>query len=85
MSKNDFDFTDKSSLVVKPVQAIAVYINVNGDIAIRQECAWDGMDGDDGLVVVPVEHVPAIIKALEQAVEDLKGIEAGGVDSGQTQ
>lgn len=40
MAKDEFDWGDKESVVVKSQDAIAVYPNPDGDIVIRRQQSW---------------------------------------------
>lgn len=58
-----FDGDANTRFVVKPARAVAVYINADNNIVIRQE-AFD--DESDPVVVVPLERVSALVKALRE-------------------
>lgn len=58
----DWDWKLNESVVVESVQALAVYTNTGGSIVIRQQ---DSMGEDDDVVIVPRQHVSALIKALK--------------------
>ena len=68
MSKewNWFGESEKDSVVVPAVQAIAVYSNQAGEIVIRQE---DSVGGDDSVIVFPKSQAKAIIDAIIVEVE----------------
>jgi len=51
-----------ADIVVKSVQAIAVYTNTSGDIVIRQQ---DPLNDDDSVIVIPRSSVSALVKALK--------------------
>jgi hypothetical protein len=53
---------NKESIVVKSVEAIAVYTNELGDIVIRQQ---NMMGDDDYFVSFPKSSINALIKALK--------------------
>lgn len=59
---NEFKWTDKDSVVVERVDAIAVYQNPNGEVVIRQQ---DPMDDDDSVIVVPKSRLNDLILALQ--------------------
>ncbi|MCG8275385.1 hypothetical protein [Stenotrophomonas sp. NLF4-10] len=64
-----FDWSaDTDSVVFPTVRAVAVYVNTNDDVVIRQEA--HALEREDTLVIVPRVHVPALIAALQAAVED---------------
>ncbi len=62
---NNFDWNSED-VIVKPVDAIAVYTNTNGDIVIRQQSPHNG---EDQIVVVPVSHVQSVVNALMAEAE----------------
>lgn len=49
-------------IVVRHQPAIACYENVNGEIVIRQQCAW--CDEEDALVIVQPNNLRELIRAL---------------------
>lgn len=51
----------KESVVMKSVQAIAVYTNPDGDVVIRQQ---DSMGDEDHFVVLPKSSAKALVKAI---------------------
>lgn len=59
---NEFKWTDKDSVVVERVDAIAVYQNPNGEVVIRQQ---DPMGDDDSVIVVPKSRLNDLILALQ--------------------
>jgi hypothetical protein len=64
MSSNDWKWHGEDameSIVVKPVQAVAVYTNPHGEIVIRQQ---DTMGEDDSVIVIPKSAVNALVKAI---------------------
>ena len=54
----------ESDVVVPAVQAVAVYLNPQGSVVIRQQ---DGMGGEDSVIVVPRSQAAALAKAIKQA------------------
>jgi hypothetical protein len=67
MSK-DFDWSeDRANIVVKPVEAIAVYKNDDGNIVIRQQ---DAMGDQDSFVVIPAQHAAKLIAAIRRELKD---------------
>ena len=58
---NEFSWGDKASVVIKRVDAIAVYTNPNGDIVIRQQ---DSMGEDDSVIVIPLDRVEELVQAI---------------------
>jgi hypothetical protein len=63
----DFSWSDTNSVVVEPVEAIAVYRNPKGAIVIRQQ---DTMGGDDMVVIIPQSRLQDVILALQNQVDD---------------
>lgn len=58
----DFNWNEnKQDLVVQQVDAVAVYINMDGNIVIRQQA----FPNDDAVIVLPKASIPALIKALK--------------------
>jgi hypothetical protein len=57
---------EKDCIVVKPVEAIAVYENEDGNIVIRQQ---GPMGEDDSVIVVPQPAARALIKAIQRVLK----------------
>lgn len=55
--------------VFDSVDAVEVFVNESGSITIRQE---NRMGEDDALVVIPVDRVRDLCRALRQAEQDAK-------------
>ncbi len=56
-----------SNVVVKPVQAVAVYTTSGDDLVIRQA----GLSGDpDSLVIVPRLYARNLLKGIQDQLED---------------
>lgn len=64
---SDFDWSNDASVVFPSVMAVAVYVNEDGNVVIRQK---DVFDDDDQFVAIPVENVPALIESLEQVIAE---------------
>jgi hypothetical protein len=62
--EESFKWDDDDSIVVKSVQAIAVYRNDFGHIVIRQEQST--FQDDDPYVVVPQTELRKLIEALSK-------------------
>ena len=62
---NEFSWSDKESVVIEKVDAIAVYTSPRGDIVIRQE----GNMEDDSIIVVPQLRLNDLISALRREVQ----------------
>lgn len=54
--------------VIEAVEAVDVFVNESGSITIQQEDAV----GDYSLVVIPVDRVTALCKALRAAAKEAK-------------
>ncbi|QOJ19969.1 MAG: hypothetical protein HRU77_04225 [Gammaproteobacteria bacterium] len=65
----DFKWTDDDSVCISKVNAVAVYVNVRNEVVIRQQ---DDLGDDDQLIIIPLEHVDALIFKLKQVVKELK-------------
>jgi hypothetical protein len=61
-----FPWNDPRSVIVKQVDAIAVYRNEDGDIVIRQHRP---MAGEDPCIVVPAEEAGKLIEAIRQGMK----------------
>ena len=62
--EQEFKWDDDEDVVVKPVQAIAVYRNKAEHIVIRQE--QNAYQDDDSYIVVPRSELPKLIEALNR-------------------
>lgn len=62
--EDEFKWDDDEAVVVKPVQAIAVYRNGFGHVVIRQERS--SFQDDDPYVVVPQSELRRLIDALNK-------------------
>lgn len=62
--EEEFKWDDDETVIVKPVQAIAVYQNSFGHVVIRQERA--AYQDDDPYVVVPQSELRKLIDALNR-------------------
>ena len=63
---NDFSWSDQRSIVVKRVDAIAVYKNGDGDLVIRQE---NPSGEGDRIVVVPAQYAYTVLEAMQQQLK----------------
>ena len=63
---NDFSWSDHKSIVVKRVDAIAVYKNGEGDLVIRQE---NPLGESDRIVVVPAQYAYTVVEAMQQQLK----------------
>jgi hypothetical protein len=64
---DEFDWSNRKSVVVKRVDAIAVYRNEDGEIVIRQERATLEVDA---VVTIPIQHAYSVLEAITR---ELKG------------
>jgi hypothetical protein len=63
---NDFSWSDPRAIVVKRVDAIAVYKNGDGDLVIRQE----NPSGEaDRIVIVPAQYAYTVLEAMQQQLK----------------
>ena len=64
-SGSTFEWLESPSVFIKPVDAIAVYPNAQGDIVIRQKSSKGIFREEDSIVVVPRDRLDAVLSALE--------------------
>lgn len=67
---NGFDWNVDDDIVIKQVDAIAVYINKNRDVVIRQQHPYGD---DDGLVIIPPDRVGTLVDALRKCAGEANG------------
>ena len=61
----DYDWSKNGDdLVFGSSAAVAVYVNADGDLVIRQQ--RDRYEDEDSVVIVPSERVPALIRRISQ-------------------
>ena len=65
-TSDDFSWSDDTLVVVKRVDAIAVYRNPEGDIVIRQERR--GGD-EDHLVIVPGQYAYTLVESIQRLLK----------------
>ena len=63
---NDFSWSDEALIVVKRVDAIAVYKNPQGDIVIRQETR---AGSDDNIVLVPALDAYTVVESIHRLLK----------------
>ena len=63
---NDFSWSDESLIVVKRVDAIAVYKNPQGDIVVRQESR--GGD-EDNIIIVPAQYAYTLVESMQRLLK----------------
>jgi NADH/NAD ratio-sensing transcriptional regulator Rex len=61
-----FDWADKGSIVVRRVDAIAIYKNSDGDIVIRQQRVDVPVDA---VVTIPAQHAYSVIEGIQRQVK----------------
>lgn len=64
----EFNWNSDDSVVIPTTKGIAVYVNKNGDIVIRQQASDYGED--DSVVIVPLIHLSALIDDLNDYREE---------------
>lgn len=64
-----WDTEDADLVCIHKVNAIAVYQNWRNEIVIRQE---NDYGNDDSLVLIPPEHVNALISKLKEVQEKIE-------------
>jgi hypothetical protein len=63
---SDFSWSDEALVVVRRVDAIAVYKNPEGDIVVRQERR---SGGDDNVVVVPAQYAYSLVESIQRMLK----------------
>ena len=63
---NDFSWSDEALIVVKRVDAIAVYKNPQVDIVIRQETR---AGSDDNIVLVPAQYAYTVVESIQRLLK----------------
>jgi hypothetical protein len=61
-----FDWSDKKALVVRRVDAIAVYMDSEGDIIIRQQHPDVPIDS---VITIPAQHAYSVIEGLQRQLK----------------
>jgi len=61
-----FDWADKGSIVVRRVDAIAIYTDPEGDIVIRQQRADVPYDV---IVTIPPQHAYSVIEGIQRQLK----------------
>ena len=66
-----FDWSKSDAVVIRPVEAVAVYTNTVGNVVIRQQGAdlSQPYGGEDTFIVIPRDRVSDVIKALQEEIE----------------
>ena len=65
-SQADFSWSDDTLVVVKRVDAIAVYRNPEGDIVIRQERRGGN---EDNIVIVPAQYAYTLVESIQRLLK----------------
>lgn len=64
----DYDWSNSlDDIVFQPNPAVAVYLNVDGDVVIRQQ--RDQYEDEDSVVIIPRGTVPALIRKISSVAE----------------
>ena len=64
----DYDWENSTDDLVFPAMAaVAVYLNVDGDLVIRQQ--RDQYEDDDSVVIIPRDRVAALIRKISGVAE----------------
>lgn len=66
---SDFDWSHSESVIFHSYAAVAVYLNVDGDLVIRQK--QDGYEDEDCIVIIPNDMIPRLLNRIASAA-DLK-------------
>jgi hypothetical protein len=61
-----FDWADRGSIVVRRVDAIAIHIDSEGDIVIRQQRADVPYDV---VVTIPLQHAYSVIDGIQRQLK----------------
>lgn len=61
-----FDWLKNDSVVISRVDAIAAYLNQDGDVVIRQQ---DPLGDDDAVIVLPKNRVADLVLALQNLAQ----------------
>jgi hypothetical protein len=68
----DYDWENSTDDLVFPAMAaVAVYLNADGDLVIRQQ--RDQYEDEDSVVIIPRDRVPALIRKISGAAELRQG------------
>jgi hypothetical protein len=73
MAVNDsagFDWSDETSIAVRPQDAIAVYANEANEIVIRRQKDWN--EEEDSVIVVSPAYVREFIEAIEHTFKEIQ-------------
>ena len=68
MNENEstFEWLESSSVVLRAVDALAIYSNAKGDIVLRQKSSKGIFREEDSFIVIPRDRIDAVIGALER-------------------
>ena len=64
-----FDWTDRDTVVVSRQDALAVYLNPEGNMVIRRERNWD--EDEDVFIVIDRRHVPHVAQMMLRLLENV--------------
>jgi hypothetical protein len=62
----EFKWSETDSVVIRAVEALAVYTNPTGDVVIRQQ---NSMGDEDHFIVIPPDRIEDLITALKNETE----------------
>ena len=65
--RQEFDEIEESTTVIKQVDATKVYINVEGELVIRQ---YSYSTEDDSIIAVPIDQATKISDAIWKLVSE---------------
>lgn len=66
---SEFDWSHSENVIFHSYAAVAVYVNGDGDLVIRQK--QDGYEDEDSVVIIPGDMVPRLLNRIAFAA-DLK-------------
>ncbi len=65
-----FDWLHNEDIIVRSISAVAVYVNPHKDVVLRMESSGHG--DEDNFVVIPLDSVDKIVKAIRVAQREAK-------------
>ncbi len=74
MNTDNFDHRCES-VVVREQRALAVFLNGDGSVVVRQECAWPD-ETEDPYVLIRPENAEAVARAILRAAAEARGDDA---------
>ncbi len=68
---DDFEWSaENEDIVQHSVQGVAAYINVYGNITLRQERGWD--DNEDTIIVLTLESARRLAEKLKELINSVQ-------------